>query len=49
MAWFDHRQGQIIVKNPDDEILEKMYLIAKALHARVQSDDGEIIRGRAEE
>ena len=30
MAWFDHYRGQIIVKNPDEEILEKMYLIAQA-------------------
>jgi hypothetical protein len=41
MAWFDHRCGEIIVKNPDREILDKMAQIARALGARVQGDEGE--------
>jgi len=41
MAWFDYRNGQIVVNNPDDEILDKMKAIAAALHARVIGDEGE--------
>jgi hypothetical protein len=41
MAWFDHRGGEIVVKNPDPEILDKMCSIARALRARVQGDEGE--------
>lgn len=40
-AWFDWSEGRIVVKNPDEEILEKMRRIAKALGARVLGDDGE--------
>lgn len=42
MAWFDHRRGRIVVKNPDDEIVGKMFAIAERLGARVQGDEGEI-------
>ena len=28
-AWFDYRQGRIVVKNPDDAILGKMCIIAE--------------------
>lgn len=42
MAWFDFRNGEVVVKNPDDEILEKMRRIAAALGARVIGDEGEI-------
>jgi hypothetical protein len=41
MAWFDYREGRIVVKNPDDEILEKMKAIAARLGAKVLGDDGE--------
>jgi hypothetical protein len=41
MAWFDYFKGRIDVKNPDDEILEKMKQIAGALQAKVVGDDGE--------
>lgn len=41
MAWFDCQDGEVVVKNPDDPILGKMRVVAKALHARVQGDDGE--------
>ena len=42
MAWFDFRCGNIVVKNPDLEILRKMWSLAEALSARVQGDDGEL-------
>lgn len=41
MAWFDYRDGCIVVKNPDEEIRRKMYFIASALGALVQGDEGE--------
>lgn len=40
-AWFSYSNGNIDVKNPDDEIIGKMLVIAEALHARVQGDEGE--------
>jgi hypothetical protein len=42
MAWFNHSQGDIVVKNPDKEILRKMWLVAQAFNAKVQGDDCEI-------
>ena len=42
MAWFSHSQGDVVVKNPDREILRKMWLVAGAFNAKVQGDDGEI-------
>lgn len=42
MAQFDYRNGNITVKNPDDEILDKMVTISKSLHAKVQGDEGEV-------
>jgi hypothetical protein len=42
MAWFDYRDGCIVVKNPDEEIRRKMYSIASALGALVQGDEGEL-------
>ena len=41
MAWFDFESGDVVVKNPRPEILKKMWLIAQALGAKVQGDDGE--------
>ena len=41
MAWFDYREGNITVKNPDDEILYKMISISRSLNAKVQGDEGE--------
>ena len=41
MGWFDYRDGRVVVKNPDDEILAKMKRIAEALGASVMGDDGE--------
>ncbi|MFN8443118.1 MAG: hypothetical protein U0175_20255 [Caldilineaceae bacterium] len=41
MAWFNHQEGRIVVKNPDEEIIAKMRIIAAALNAKVFGDDGE--------
>jgi hypothetical protein len=41
MAWFDHREGRIVVKNADDEILRKMREIARFFGAKVLGDEGE--------
>ncbi len=41
MAWFYWHRGEISVKNPDEEIIRKMKVIAQALGARVQGDDSE--------
>ena len=40
-AWFDFRDGCIIVKNPDEEIRRKMHEIAEQLNAKVLGDEGE--------
>ena len=40
-AWFDWRDGRIVVKNPDQEILAKMRQVAAHFRARVMGDDGE--------
>ncbi len=42
MAWFLYRKGYITVKNPDEEIIRKMWSIAQALSAKVQGDDSEV-------
>ncbi len=41
-AWFGYSQGSIVVKNPDDEIINKMLDIAVQLNGKVQGDNGEI-------
>ncbi len=42
MAWFDRSSaGNIVVKNPDEEIIAKMVEIGYALSAGVQGDEGE--------
>ena len=41
-AWFVYRDGEIVVKYPDAEVIGKMWSIAQALSAKVQGDDGEI-------
>jgi hypothetical protein len=40
-AWFTWSLGNIVAKNPDQEIRRKMWSIAQALQARVQGDEGE--------
>ena len=42
MAWFRHWRGEITVKNPDREIIDKMKQIAEVLGARVMGDEGEL-------
>jgi hypothetical protein len=42
MAWFDFRKGNVVAKNPDTEILRKMWSLAQALSAQVQGDEGEL-------
>ena len=42
LACFYWLRGEIIVKNPDREILGKMFRIAQKLSARVQGDEGEV-------
>jgi hypothetical protein len=41
-AWFMYSNGEITVKNPDEEIINKMVKIAEHLNAKVQGDEGEI-------
>jgi hypothetical protein len=41
MAWFDYYDGEIVVKNADEEIRSKMKAIARHLGAKVVGDDGE--------
>lgn len=48
-AWFLYSHGEIRVKNPDDEIIRKMWSIAQALGAKVQGDDGEVYDSSARE
>lgn len=41
-AWFILSNGNIVVKNPDVEIRNKMIEVAAILKGKVQGDDGEI-------
>lgn len=45
-AWFTYIDGQIVVKNPDKEIVNKMIDIASTLGAKVQGDDGELYESK---
>lgn len=40
-AWLIWSAGNIVAKNPDEEIRQKMWRIAQVLGARVQGDEGE--------
>jgi hypothetical protein len=40
-AWFDLFEGNVNVKNPDDEIIYKMIRIATKLNAKVQGEECE--------
>lgn len=42
VAWFDFRQGNVVVKNPDGEILRKMWQLAQLLESKVQGDECEV-------
>jgi len=39
--WWD-RSGEVNTKNPDEAVIAKLVVIAKALNARVLGDDDEI-------
>lgn len=41
-VWFSYFEGNLSVKNPDDECLAKMKQIAAKLQAHLQGDDGEL-------
>jgi hypothetical protein len=41
MAWFYYCRGNVNVKNPDKEIIQKMLQVSESLGAGVQGDDGE--------
>lgn len=41
-AWFWYDNGNIVVKNPDLEIRQKMVDVSKKLNAYVQGEEGEI-------
>lgn len=47
-AWFDYNDGNIVVKNPDKEIISKMQEVANSLDAKVQGDDGELYLSNTE-
>lgn len=40
-VYLDYRDGRIVVKNPDEEVITKMKEIAEKLEARVIGDEGE--------
>jgi len=42
MAWFDFRNGNVVVKNPDGAILGKMWQLAQKLGAKVQGEECEV-------
>jgi hypothetical protein len=41
MAWFCLINGNVVVKNPDEEMLRKFWSLAQQLQAKVQGDEGE--------
>jgi hypothetical protein len=42
MAWMWLRHGNVVSKNPDEAMIEKMAAIAKRLSAKLQGDEGEV-------
>jgi hypothetical protein len=48
-AWFDYSNGNIVCKNPDQEIINKMLSIAEQLYAKVQGDEGELYEPTTDE
>jgi hypothetical protein len=46
-AWFTYYKGSVDVKNPDQEIIDKMVDIAEALGARVVDDEGTVYEKEA--
>jgi len=47
-AWLDYDNGNITVKNSDDEIISKMLDIADKLNAKVQGEEGEVYERSAD-
>jgi hypothetical protein len=41
-GWMDYRNGRIVVKYPDDEMLAKMKRIAAVFNASIMGDEGEL-------
>jgi hypothetical protein len=39
--WFNYWRGRIYSKNPDEEVIAKMFQIATSLNAKVQGQEGE--------
>lgn len=42
VSWLSWADGQICTKNPEPVFIDKLVLVAKALQAKVQGDDGEV-------
>ena len=42
MAWMWHSRGNVMAKNPDQEILRKMWQLSQKLSARLQGDEEEL-------
>jgi hypothetical protein len=42
MAWMWRSHGNVVTKNPDEDMLKKMAIIAQRLSAKVQGDEGEV-------
>jgi hypothetical protein len=40
-VWFSYFEGNLSVKSPDEEVLQKMRQIAKSLNAFIRGDEGE--------
>jgi hypothetical protein len=40
--WLCWSDGEIYTKHPAPEFIEKMVIVARSLHAKVQGDDGEV-------
>ena len=47
-AWMWHSQGNVMAKNPDAAMLQKMFLIADGLGGKLQGDDGEVYNSLGE-
>jgi hypothetical protein len=41
-VWIDYCEGRIVVKNPDEEIIQKTKEVAQYLDAYVLGDEGEL-------
>ncbi len=41
-AWMWYSHGNVMAKNPDTHMLQKMFLIADAMGGKLQGDEGEV-------